>query len=173
MAIAERFTGASVRRKEDPRILTGQGNYIADMQLPGMAHAAFLRSPFAHARITAIDVSAAREAPGVIAIYTGPDMEPLLSSGPVGITAMMGVPGPKFTMLATDKVRLVGDPVALVIAETRYLAEDACELIDVEYDELPSVATAEQALDPSAPLIFEDLENNIAGGPANATHGDV
>ena len=173
MAIAERFTGTSVRRKEDPRILTGRGSYIADMELPGMAHASFLRSPFAHARIRSIDVSAARQAPGVIAVYTGADIEPLVQSGPVGITAMMGVPGPPFTMLATDKVRLVGDLVALVVAETRYLAEDACELIDVDYDELPGIATTAQALDPSAPMIFEDLDKNIAGGPMTASHGDV
>ena len=173
MAIAERFTGSSVRRKEDPRILTGRGNYIADVQVAGMLHASFLRSPIAHARITSIDVSAAREAAGVIAVYTGDDMEQLVSSGPVGITAMMGVPGPVFTILATDKVRLVGDPVAIVIAESRYLAEDACELIEVDYDELRSITSAEQGLDPSAPRIFEDREGNLAGPRTSADHGDV
>ncbi|HEY2304164.1 MAG TPA: xanthine dehydrogenase family protein molybdopterin-binding subunit [Acidimicrobiales bacterium] len=173
MVIAERYTGSSVRRKEDPRILTGRGNYIADVQLPGMIHASFLRSPFPHARIGSIDASAARDAPGVVAVYTGNDMESHVSPGPLGVLAMTGGGGPAFTMLATDKVRLVGDPVALVIAETRYLAEDACELIEVDYEELPAVATAEQALDPGAPLIFEDLGSNVAAGPVANTYGDV
>jgi aerobic carbon-monoxide dehydrogenase large subunit len=174
MVIAERYTGASVRRKEDPRILTGRGNYIADVTMPGMTHAAFLRSPFPHARIRSIDASEAREAPGVVAVFTGADMEPLVSSGPLGVLAMMGAGGPPvFTMLATDKVRLVGDPVALVIADTRPLAEDACELIEVDYEELPGVATTDQALDPDAPLIFEDLDSNIAAGPIANTYGDV
>jgi carbon-monoxide dehydrogenase large subunit len=173
MVIAERYTGSSVRRKEDPRILTGRGNYIADVRLPGMTHAGFLRSPFPHARIRSIDASAAREAPGVVAVYTGSDMEAFVSHGPLGVLAMTGGGGPAFTMLATDKVRLVGDLVALVIAETRYLAEDACELIEVDYDELPPVATAEQALDPAAPLVFEALGSNIAAGPIANTYGDL
>jgi carbon-monoxide dehydrogenase large subunit len=173
MAIAERFTGSSVRRREDPRILTGRGNYIADLQLPGMLHAAFLRSPFAHARIRSIDASEARNAPGVVAVYTGADLEPLVEAGPVGIGAMMGSPGPAFTMLATDKVRLVGDLVALVVAENRYLAEDAIELIDVDYEELQGIGTAEQALDPSNPVIFEEHGSNIAAGPITQTFGDV
>src|SRR5262245_25682103 len=121
MVIAERYTGASVKRTEDPRILTGQGNYIADLRLPAMVHAAFLRSPFPHARIRSIDTSAAREAPGVIALYTGSEMEELVTPGPVGIGALLNVPGPAYTMIATDKVRLVGDLVALVVAESRYL----------------------------------------------------
>jgi carbon-monoxide dehydrogenase large subunit len=174
MVMAERYTGASVRRKEDPRILTGRGNYIADVTMPGMAHAAFLRSPFPHARILSIDASEARNAPGVVAVFTGADMEPLVSSGPLGVLAMMGGGGPPvFGMLATDKVRLVGDPVALVIADSRPLAEDACELIEVDYDELPGVATVAQALDPAAPLIFADLDSNIAVGPTANTYGDV
>ena len=93
MVIAERYTGASVRRKEDPRILTGRGNYIADVTMPGMVHAAFLRSPFPHARILSVDASEAREAPGVVAVFTGADMEPLVSSGPLGVVAMMGAGG--------------------------------------------------------------------------------
>ena len=80
--VAERFTGTSVRRKEDPRILSGRGNYVADVELPGMLHATFLRSPFAHARIRSIDASAARHAPGVIAVYTGDDLAPLVDRGP-------------------------------------------------------------------------------------------
>ena len=138
-----------------------------------MIHASFLRSPFPHARIGGIDASAAREAPGVVAVYTGSDMEPHVRPGPLGVLAMTGGGGPAFTMLATDKVRLVGDPVALVIAETRYLAEDACELIEVDYEELPAAATVEQALDPGAPLIFEALGSNVAVGPIANTYGNV
>src|SRR5687767_1751997 len=173
MVIAERFTGTSVRRKEDPRILSGRGNYVADVDLPGMLHATFLRSPVAHARIRSIDAGAARHAPGVIAVYTGDDLAPLVEAGQVGITSKFHVPGPSFPILAIDKVRLVGDLVALVVAETRYLAEDACELIEVDYDDLPVIATAQQAFAPGAALIFDDVEGNIAGGPTTATHGDV
>ena len=173
MVIAERFTGTSVRRKEDPRILSGRGNYVADVELPGMLHATFLRSPFAHALIRNIDASAARQATGVVAVYTGDDMAPLVIAGQVGIAGRFHVPGPSFLAIATDKVRLVGDLVALVVAETRALAEDACELIDVDYDELPAIATAQQAFDPRAPLIFDDAAGNIAGGPNTTTHGDV
>jgi aerobic carbon-monoxide dehydrogenase large subunit len=173
MVIAERFTGTSVRRKEDPRILSGRGNYVADVELPGMLHATFLRSPFAHARIRSIDASAARHAPGVVAVYTGEDLAPLVVAGQVGIAGRFHVPGPSFIAIATDKVRLVGDLVTLVVAESRALAEDACELIEVDYDELPAIATAKQAFDPLAPLIFDDAEGNIAGGPNTVSHGDV
>jgi carbon-monoxide dehydrogenase large subunit len=173
MVIAERFTGTAVRRKEDPRILSGRGNYVADIELPGMLHATFLRSPFAHARIRHIDASEARRAPGVVAVYTGEDLAPFVDIGQVGIVAKFNVPGPSFPIIAIDKVRLVGDLVALVVAETRALAEDACELIDVDYDELPAIASAERAFDPNAPLIFDDAAGNIAGGPNTVSHGDV
>ena len=173
-AMAERFVGSSVKRVEDKRILTGGGRYIDDVTLPGMLHAAFLRSPFAHARITAVDVEAARQLPGVLAVYTGADMEPMIVPGP-GPMAMMapGLPTPAFTLLATDKVRLVGDLVALVVAESRYVAEDACELIEVDYDPLPAVATAEHALDPSRPAVFEDLGTNVLSATDVKHYGDV
>jgi carbon-monoxide dehydrogenase large subunit len=172
--IAERFTGASVKRSEDPRILTGTGRYVDDVRLPGMLHAAFVRSPFAHARITRVDVTEARNLPGVIAVVTGEELEPLIVSGP-GIAGMFsgGLPVAAFTVLATDKVRLVGDPVVLVVAESRYLAEDACELVEVDYDELPAVITEEQALDPAGPPIFEDLGGNVLNRSGVATFGDV
>jgi carbon-monoxide dehydrogenase large subunit len=172
--IAQRFTGSSVRRSEDPRILTGKGHYVDDVRIPGMLHAAFVRSPFAHARITNVDVTAAREVPGVVAVLTGADVEALIVPGP-GIAGMFagGVTLPAFSQLATDKVRLVGDPVVLVVAESRYIAEDACELVDVEYDELAPVITEEQALDPSKPAIFEDLGTNVLVKSPIATFGDV
>jgi carbon-monoxide dehydrogenase large subunit len=172
--LAERYTGSSVRRSEDPRILTGTGRYVDDVRIPGVLHAAYLRSPFAHARIVGIDVSAARSVPGVVAVYTGADMESMIVPGP-GIIAMFsgGLPVPAFTLLATDKVRLVGDPVVLVVAESRYIAEDACELIDIEYEELPPVITEERALDPSSPTIFDDLESNVLTKSEVDTFGDI
>jgi aerobic carbon-monoxide dehydrogenase large subunit len=172
--IAERYTGASVKRSEDPRILTGSGRYVDDVRLPGMLHAAFVRSPVAHARITRIDVAAAKEAPGVVLVLTGEELEQSLVPGP-GIAAMFsgGAPVPAFTTLATDKVRVVGDPVVLVVAESRYLAEDACELVEVDYEELPAVMTGQAAQDPANPPIFDDLGGNVLVRSPVATFGDV
>jgi carbon-monoxide dehydrogenase large subunit len=175
--VAERYVGSAVRRVEDPRILTGRGRYIDDVKLPGMAHAAFLRSPVAHARIVDIDVEAARRADGVLAVYTGRDLEPLLSPGPYGaavrVEEMFGITYPRHTCLATDKVRLVGDLVAVVVAETRYAAEDAVELIEVEYEELLPVMTADQALNPASPPIFEQLGSNVLVPSNVRSFGDV
>jgi carbon-monoxide dehydrogenase large subunit len=171
--IAQRYVGTSVARSEDPRILTGGGTYVDDVKLPGMVYAAFHRSPFPHAKIVSVDASAAREAEGVLLVYTGEELEELITPGPYGIAIMMNQEKPVFTCLATDKVRLVGDPVALVVAETRYLAEDASELIDVEYEDLPPVATYEQAFDPANPPIFEDLGSNVLMESDVHTHGDV
>jgi len=171
--VAQRYVGSSIKRSEDPRILTGGGTYIDDVKLPGMVHAAFLRSPFAHAMITSIDVGLAREAEGVLLVYTGEELEALLTPGPYGIGVIMGMEKPVFSCLATDKVRLVGDLVAIVVAESRYLAEDATELIDVEYDELPPITTVEQAFDPSNPPIFEDLGSNVLIQSEPRSFGDV
>ncbi len=170
--VAQRFVGQSVKRSEDQRILTGTGNYVDDVSLPGMLHAAFLRSPLAHGRITHIDVSAARELPGVVAAYSGEEMQALLSerARPLGIFGPASV---QFTLLCTDKVRLVGDPVAVVVAESRYVAEDALELIEVDYDDLPPIATVAHALDPGRPPIFEDMGSNIVTAQTTNTHGDV
>ena len=171
--VAQRYTGSRIKRSEDRRILTGGGTYVDDINLPNMVHAAFMRSPFAHARIVSIDTGAALEAPGVLAVYTGAEMEALLTPGPYGIGVMFGMTTPVHTCLATDKVRLVGDLVALVVAESRYRAEDAAEMIDVEYDDLPSVTTYEQALDPSNPPIFEDLGSNVFAHNDALNYGDV
>ncbi|MCL2394802.1 MAG: xanthine dehydrogenase family protein molybdopterin-binding subunit [Acidimicrobiaceae bacterium] len=172
--IAQRYTGSSIKRSEDLRILTGSGHYIDDVRLPGMLHAAFVRSPFAHARISSVEVSAAREVPGVVAVLTGAELEALIVPGPgaAGIFSG-GITLPSFSQLATDKVRLVGDPVVLVVAESRYVAEDACELVEVDYEELPSVITEQQALDPDGPPIFEDLGSNVLNRTEIATFGDV
>jgi aerobic carbon-monoxide dehydrogenase large subunit len=172
---AERYTGASVKRSEDPRILTGAGRYVDDLKLPGMLHAAFVRSQMAHARVLSVDASDARALPGVVAVLTGADLEAMLVPGPDSLAALMGWKGPtpEFTLLATDKVRLVGDPVAVVIAESRYLAEDGCELVEVEYDDLPPVVNATFALDPSSPPLFANLGDNIARPHSRSEFGDV
>jgi aerobic carbon-monoxide dehydrogenase large subunit len=172
---AERYTGASIKRSEDPRILTGGGRYVDDIKLPEMLHAAFVRSPLAHARVLSVDVSAARALPGVVAAFTGADLEEMTVSGPDPLAALMGGAGPtpEFTLLATDKVRFVGDPVAIVIAESRYLAEDGCELVEVEYDGLPPVANASFALDPGSPPLFANMGDNIARPHSRSEFGDV
>jgi aerobic carbon-monoxide dehydrogenase large subunit len=172
---AERYTGASIKRSEDPRILTGGGRYVDDVKLPGMLHAAFVRSPLAHARVLSVDVSAARALPGVVAAFTGAELEEMTVSGPDPLAALMGGAGPtpEFTLLATDKVRFVGDPVAIVVAESRYVAEDGCELVEVEYDELPPVANASAALDPASPPLFANLGDNIARPHSRSEFGDV
>jgi len=173
--LAERYTGASIRRSEDPRILTGAGRYVDDIKLPGMLHAAFVRSPLAHGRVLSVDVSAARELPGVVAVITGAELEAMTVPGPDALMALMSWAGPtpQFSLLATDKVRFAGDPVAVVVAESRYLAEDGCELVEVEYDELPPVTNASFALDPSSPPLFENLGDNIARPHSRSEFGDV
>jgi len=139
-------------RKEDVRFVRGEGNYVDDVNLPGMLHGAMLRSPFAHAKINSIDTSAALALPGVVAVVTGKDLEGL------GLAWMPTLSYDTQAVLATDKVRFQGQEVAFVIAESRYIARDALELIDVDYDPLPVVADAKKALDPGAPIIRDDKE---------------
>lgn len=160
-----RYFGQSVKRNEDPRLLTGQALFVDDVHLPGMAHAAFLRSPHAHARLGAIDTSEAAAMPGVIAIYTAADLGEYWQTGPLlvpppPIAELVFNPRTQVP-LAQGKVRHVGEPIALVIAENRYQAEDAAERIVVEYEPLPAVVDLEQALAPTAPLIHEDLSQNL------------
>jgi aerobic carbon-monoxide dehydrogenase large subunit len=172
---AERYTGASIKRSEDPRILTGTGRYVDDIKLPGMLHAAFVRSPMAHARVLSVDVSAALELPGVVAVLTGADLDAMTDPAPDPLLALLGGDGPtpEFTLLATDKVRLVGDPVAIVIAESRYLAEDGCELVEVDYEDLPAVMSAAFALDPGSPVLFTNLGDNVSRPHSRKEFGDV
>jgi aerobic carbon-monoxide dehydrogenase large subunit len=173
--VAERYTGASIKRSEDPRILTGAGRYVDDIKLPGMLHAAFVRSPLAHGQVLSVDVTAARALPGVIAVLTGADLEEMTVPAPDPLLALFstGGPTPEFTLLATDKVRFMGDPVAVVIAESRYLAEDGCELVEVDYDDLPPVVNAAFALDPGSPPLFANLGDNIARPHSRHEFGDV
>jgi carbon-monoxide dehydrogenase large subunit len=141
-----------MKRKEDPRFVRGQGRYIDDLKLPGMLHGAVLRSPLAHARIVSIDTSAAAAHPKVRAVVTGADLAGL------GLAWMPTMSADTQAVLATDKVRFQGQEVAFVVAEDRYAARDALELIDVEYDELPVVVDARKALDADAPVIRDDQE---------------
>ncbi len=138
-------------RKEDPRFVRGRGRYTDDVQLPGMLHLAILRSPFAHARIVHMDTTAAAALPRVKAVVTGADLAGL------GLAWMPTLSGDVQAVLATDKVRFQGQEVAFVVAEDRYAARDALELIDVEYDVLDPVIDARRALDPAAPVIRDDL----------------
>src|SRR5689334_10145031 len=172
---AQRYTGASVKRSEDPRILAGAGRYVDDIKLPGMLHAAFVRSPMAHARVLSVDASAARALPGVVAVLTGTELETMTVPGPDALMALMGWAGPtpEFTLIATDKVRFVGDPVAIVVAESRYLAEDGCELVEVDYEDLSPVVDAAFALDSGSPPLFANLGDNIARTHARSEFGDV
>lgn len=154
------YVGTSVRRVEDDRILTGRGRYIDDFDAAGAVHAVFVRSPFAHARVVSIDVEQARAIPGVVAVITGAELA--AATAPMGLTfAPPGQVTAPFTALATDKVRFVGDPVAVILAETRHLAEDASSAVDVEYEQLAAVMTAEQARDRSLPNICEETGTNL------------
>jgi carbon-monoxide dehydrogenase large subunit len=170
-AIAGRMVGARVPRVEDPRLLTGRGRYVDDLTVPGMAHAAFLRSPYPHARIVSVDVAEARALPGVRTVLTGADMQTMTGAF-VGMMPLDGLYDPPFFALAVDRVRLVGDPVAIVVADTRRVAEDGCELIDVEYEALPAVASMAQAQDPSRPPIWPKAGGNVLYRGTNS-HGAV
>ena len=141
-----------MHRKEDPRFIRGHGQYVDDVQLPGMLHGAVLRSPFAHARIVSIDTTAAEAHPKVKAVITGAVLETL------NLAWMPTMSYDTEAVLATDKVRFQGQEVAFVVAEDRYSARDALELIDVTYEELPPVIDAKKALDPGAPVIRDDKE---------------
>ena len=163
--VGARNVGARVRRVEDPRILTGKGRYVDDVVLPGMLHAAFLRSYVPHGRLNSVDASEARDLPGVVAVYTGEDMKRLTSPAVAGTVSMInlmpGMQSPAFYALATDKVRHVGDPIALVIAESRYIAEDALELIVEDIDPLDPIVSYEDALDTSKPPIWDEAGGNV------------
>ena len=141
-----------LKRKEDPRFIRGQGKYLDDIKLPGMMHLAILRSPVAHARIVSIDTQQAAAHPKVHAVITGADLEPL------NLAWMPTLSADTQAVLVTDKVRFQGQEVAFVVAEDRYSARDAAELIDVEYDVLDPIVDPKRALDPDAPLIRDDLE---------------
>ncbi len=156
------LVGTPVKRREDPRLITGQATYVDDIKLTGMLHMAVVRSPYGHARINSINTEAARNHPGVVAVYTAEDLKGVVGSIPVAvpvgtIAAGMGVRN----ALAEGKVRFYGDPVAVVIATDRYTARDARDLVEVDYEPLPAVVDVEKAMQPDAPLLYEDFGTNV------------
>lgn len=154
----QQWTGTPLLRREDLRLLTGRGAYIDDLRAFSHAlEAAILRSPYAHAHIRSIDASAARKLPGVLDVLTGPDLAAVLQPLPVAVPNP-----PRYYPLAVDRVRYVGEPVAVVIAENRYIAEDALDLIEVDYEPLPAVVDPEAALEPSAAVLHDHIGNNVA-----------
>jgi len=179
--MSTRWFGAPVQRNEDPRLLRGRGIYVDDIDLPEMLHAAVLRSPYAHARIVHIDTSAASDLPGVHLVLTAADLGDILEPSPL-LIPHQALTQPRTQLpLALEEVRYVGEAVAFVVADSRYIAEDALELIEVEYEPLPVVSSLKAASAPDAPLVHEDVPGNIAahlvqevGNPdktiANAQH---
>ncbi|HEX9432254.1 MAG TPA: molybdopterin cofactor-binding domain-containing protein, partial [Burkholderiales bacterium] len=170
-----RSFGERIRRNEDPRLLTGRALFVDDIELPGLLHATFVRSPHAHARIRGIDTAAARAVPGVIAVYTAADLGDYWKPGPL-LVPPPPIEGIVFNQrcqvpLAKDKVRHAGEPVALVIAQSRYVAEDAAAEVAVDYEALPAVVELEAALKAGAPLVHEDLGSNVSAH-CRQTRGD-
>lgn len=165
--MTNKYIGQRIKRNEDARLLTGQALFVDDVDLPGMLHAAFLRSDYAYARIKSIDASAARSRPGVVAVYTAQDMGDFWKPGPLLVPAPHSIKGLIFNKrtqipMAKDKVRHVGEPMAVVIAESRYIAEDALADIVADLEPLEPVVDLERGLEPGAPLVHDDLDSNLA-----------
>ena len=163
----KKFIGKRVVRNEDPRLLTGQAQFVDDVEIPGLLHAAFLRSAYAHARLLSVDVSAARRRPGVVAVFTAEDMgddwqpgPPLVSPPPTAKDVIFH--SRRQVPLVKDKVHHAGEAIAVVIAESRYIAEDAVEDILVELEPLEAVVDLEKALEANSVLVHDDLESNLA-----------
>jgi carbon-monoxide dehydrogenase large subunit len=170
-----RFFGAPVKRNEDRKLLTGQALFIDDVELPGMLHAAFLRSQVAHARIRSVDVSRALKRPGVVAAYTAHDLGAYWQPGPL-LVPPPPIAGIVFNQrsqvpLAKDWIRHVGEPIVVVVAESRYVAEDALDDIDVDLEQLPAVVDIEKALTAASVHVHDDLETNVAAH-VRQTKGD-
>ncbi len=154
--------GRAVKRREDPALITGQGRYTDDLSLPGMAYAVIVRSPFAHARLNGVDTTAAAALDGVLAVYTGAD----LVTGDGGLIPtgwlLPDIKTPDHPLLAKDRVRYVGDGVAVVVATDRYTARDAADLVEVDYDPLGAVTDPRAATEDGAPQLFDEAPNNIS-----------
>ena len=174
MAVSKLF-GASIKRRDDPQLITGKATYTDDVKLHGLAYAAFVRSPHAHARITSVDTSKARSQPGVAAIYTGKDVADKLNPLPCAwLIPNSDLKVPPRPVMASDRVRYVGEAVAVVVADSRYAARDAAEAIEVSYDPLPVIVNQEKAAKPGAPQLHAEVPNNVSftwkvvGGDASA-----
>ena len=154
------YIGKPLARKEDKRLITGQGRYLDDIVVPGALHACFVRSPHAHARILSVSADAARELPGVTGVFTGDDLDKWTNRLRLA-PPIEGLHPTEIATLPIDKVRFHGDPVAVVLARDRYVAEDAAELVEVEYEVLPAIASLESAFAPDAALVDETLPSNL------------
>ncbi len=154
------YKGKSMKRVEDPRFIQGKGRYVANLSMPGMVHVAIKRSPYAHATINSVDTSAAAALPGVVAVYTGSDFANV-GGLPCGFTPP-GIKTPAHPVVAVSKVRHVGDPVAVVVAENAYIAHDAVDLIEVDYTPLTAVVDAKGTMDAGAPLVHDDVPDNCS-----------
>jgi aerobic carbon-monoxide dehydrogenase large subunit len=160
-SVSGHYVGQSLKRREDPKYLTGQSHYTDDLTPPGTLYAAIVRSPYAHARIVGINVKEARKRPGVVGVYTGADVRGRLADLPC-TWIMPGMKVPVHPVLAFDTVRYAGDGVAVVVAEDRYAAADALDAIEVDYEPLEVVTNQEQAMQPGAPTIHDNVPQNIA-----------
>jgi carbon-monoxide dehydrogenase large subunit len=172
MSTKKPYVGQSMKRIEDPRLIKGLGTFTDDLRLPGLLHAAFVRSPHAHARVTSIDTSSARALKGVVAVLTGADVNAKCGVVPCA-AAIPDLKLPKHTVLAGDRVYFVGHPVAVVIATDPYVASDAVDAVDVDYDPLPVVVNPEDAIKPGATLTHPDLGTNIAFTHSVSGGGDI
>ena len=159
--MSTRIFGSGIKRREDPRLITGEARYTDDIKLPGVLHMAVVRSPYAHANIVSIDSSAAEAMDGVAAVFTGDDIEGLAGLPTAWLIPDSDLKQPEHPALAKGKVRYVGDGVAIVLADDRYAAEDAADAVVVEYEELPVVVDPEAATQDGAPQLHDDVENNI------------
>jgi carbon-monoxide dehydrogenase large subunit len=157
-----RGIGAPIRRNEDPRLLRGRGSFVDDVEPPGVLHAAILRGPYGHARIRAIDTARAKAMPGVHAVYTAADLGSLNQPAPLVVPHPSLTHGRTQRPLAVDKVVFIGEAVAMVVAESRYLAEDALEAIDVDWEPLPAIVDFTRAADAGSPLVHDDVPGNVA-----------
>ena len=157
-----KYIGQSIKRIEDPRFIQGRGKYVANLNLPGMVHVAIKRSPHAHAKINSINTSAAKALDGVIAVYTGQD---LIDGGVGQLPCGWVVPDCKVPVrwpLTPDKVRHVGDSVVAVVAESPYIAADALDLIEIDYEPLPGTVGARATTEAGKPQIHDGIPNNIS-----------
>src|SRR5262245_14485329 len=153
--IIPKMVGTRIKRREDPPLITGQATYTDDLQLPGMLYMSVLRSIYAHAKVNSIDVNRAKELPGVVAVLTAADIAG--QTGPVPCVAeALDMKLPHHPLLAEGKVRYVGEPVAVVVATSRYVARDALDLIEVDYDPLDAVADPEKAAEADSVLLYEE-----------------
>ena len=151
--ILPKLVGTRVKRREDPRLIQGRATYVDDIRLPGMLHLAFLRSDIAHGIIKTINTETAEEMPGVVAVYTGEQISKFLNPMPIGTP----FPAPDHWAIAVNRVRHVGEPIAVVVATDRYLARDAADEIEIEIEELPAVIDPEHAQRADSAILHENF----------------